>query len=260
VLLELKGDVKDMKEIEKDRNYAKEKGQESSLHRLRRQEEYLDTLRKNLRDPNVKGVHLLLEKESDLGFILDQGLPSDGCSKLRPVPLGRWMSYRDAFKYALEELPGELCMIMNADIFLSEGFHLATPSLFQREDHSHKGKVTHTKGPNAVQNSLDQVYVIARWEAPSVYCIEKKAEGCEKRARAGSYDAFLFRSPLPLSEDDLASIDFQQNIWGAENAVVGLLKKKSDAPPGLLFLLLLTCFLNFEHTREHHPEQSVLNT
>jgi hypothetical protein len=236
VLPEL-GEVKSAKDAEaigKDRKYAVEKG---PLHRRRRQEEYLDTLRKNLRNPHVKRIHLLLERESDLEFILAQGMP-DVCGKLQPVPLGRWMHYRDAFEYAATKLPGELCMIMNADIYLAQGWQFATKALFERKTvphgttrsttrtHAHAPPHTHTT--LTVSDPRVAVYVLARWEGPSVFCVEKPEDSCTTRARVGSYDAFVFLSPLPLDEGDLKAIDYQQNIWGAENRVLNVLRMSAS--------------------------------
>lgn len=132
-LPELGDDVKDVKQIEADRNYAKAKG---VLHTKRRQEEYFDSLRKNLRSPYVKKIHLLLEKESDLDFIKLHGVP-DMCNKINPVYLGRWMHYKDAFEYAQKNLSGEICMIMNADIYLGRGFENVDHALFERKPKPH---------------------------------------------------------------------------------------------------------------------------
>jgi hypothetical protein len=72
------------------------------------------------------------------------------------------------------------------------------------------------------------VYVLARWEGPSVFCVEKPEDSCTTRARVGSYDAFVFLSPLPLDEGDLKAIDYQQNIWGAENRVLNVLRMSAS--------------------------------
>lgn len=143
-LPDLADGTKDVQDIERDRQYAQQKG---TLHRQRRQEEYLDTLRKNLRNPHVKRIHLLLEKESDMGFIREQGVP-DLCEKLRPVVLGRWMHYKDAFQYANTKLPGELCMIMNADIYLGEGFQHATHDVFDRKEKPHSTQLYPMRNPD----------------------------------------------------------------------------------------------------------------
>lgn len=132
-LPEIGEDVVDKLDLERDRDYAKQKGK---LHFQRRQEEYMDTLRKNLRNPYVKRIHLLLERASDIDFILGQGVP-DMCNKLHPVELGRRMHYNDAFHYANKHLPGEVCLVMNADTYMAEGFQFASKTLFTRKAKPH---------------------------------------------------------------------------------------------------------------------------
>jgi hypothetical protein len=59
--------------------------------------------------------------------------------------------------------------------------------------------------------------------------VEKPADNCTTRAKVGSYDAFLVRSPLPLDEADLKMLDYQQNIWGAENRLLNVLHARTSS-------------------------------
>jgi hypothetical protein len=115
--------------------------------RLRRQLEYTEALIENLLHPAVECVHLLLEREEDEAFIVQQILAyphanvyarfipkstTEGstttqqrlwryvqeCGRVRFVMLGRWMLYSDAFGYA-RQLPGRVCVVQNSDISLS---------------------------------------------------------------------------------------------------------------------------------------------
>ncbi len=189
------------RELAKDINYAQN---QPTHHRERRQLEYFETLKKNINNPQVKNIHLLLERETDFDWIISHGV-HDPCNKLVPILLGRWMHYRDAVVYAERNLSGQVCAIMNSDIFLASGFNILLRKHFEA-------------------NGRRKVYVLSRWEGPSVFCVDKPAESCLKRSAVGSYDAFVFVAPLPinLAGDDL---DFKQNIWGAENAFISLLEK-----------------------------------
>lgn len=72
------------------------------------------------------------------------------------------------------------------------------------------------------------VYAIVRREGPSAFCPDKEVNPCHQRVALGSYDGLLFKSPLRLTQEHYHTLDFQQNVFGAENLVLDVLK--SDLP------------------------------
>lgn len=119
--------------------------------RQQRQNEYLECLRQNLRNPYVRQVHLLLQKEEEWAFLSEQGL-RDPCGKIVTHLIGKRMLYRDAFQvasadllrccplghvvprgipwrahglavqYANERLANKFVVVMNSDVFLGHGW------------------------------------------------------------------------------------------------------------------------------------------
>lgn len=213
------------------------------VHRERRQAEYAETLRRNVANPYVKEIHLLMEREADKAFIVSQGV-HDPCGKLKFVFLGKYLTYHDAIQYADEHLKGEMAMIMNCDVFLGEGFGALT------RDHFHVGAKPHNRSSSepdaatsgdqqkATTGSADEesgqqqqhgfkVYALSRYELTSPFCVEKKNEHCLARADISSLDAFLFLSPLPFNfSANVAELAIKQNTWGAENALVEAMREK----------------------------------
>ena len=87
-----------------------------------RQEEIDMCVRKNIENPHIARVHLLLEKEMDLSRFDQDGI--------RTHIIGRRLRYTDAFDYANTKLAGRLCAVANVDIYFDESLaHLKTASL-----------------------------------------------------------------------------------------------------------------------------------
>jgi len=153
----------------------------------------------------------------------------------------------DAITYGNEHLHGELTMIMNCDVFLGEGFGALTPEHL----------VVNATADNG--SSGFKVYTLSRYHVRSPFCVERKREHCLERAAISSLDAFLFRSPLPLlnadgEEED--SLEFKQNTWGAENALVSAIRKKGGIiknPCHLLQIGHLHCDDQFRPNVRLHP-------
>ena len=173
---------------------------------LLRQTEYTEVLSKNLAHPEVSQIHLLYESEQTHRYIAGLNL-TDPCGKLHYSPLGHRMKYRDAFEYGNgAAFRGKMVMIMNADIYLGQGFDLiADPDL------------------------TNTVFALTRHEQNPGPAWEGKCglDLCEhyRNAKGGylSHDAFLFLSPI--RPEFPPRVDFLPNLMGAENVVVHELKK-----------------------------------
>jgi hypothetical protein len=172
------------------------------FHRERRQWEYIDSLRRNLLNPHVATVNLLLERPTDKFFIEDLSL-YDPCGKLKLHPLHKRMHYKDAIEFANTQLKGNLTIIMNSDCYLGNGFDLI-----------------------ADKSKFDNVVIpLSRWEGPNAWCPDREYKHCLPVSTLGSADAFIFLSPLPDSINP-KDYDYPQNVWGAENKLITALDRQ----------------------------------
>lgn len=222
--------------------------QEVDKHdRLLRQLEYTEALIENLIHPAVECVHIMLERAEDEAFIMQQILAypyasrfagfipkeEDGgadhaqrlwryvnqSDRVRFVQLGRWMLYADAFGYARRELPGRLCVIQNGDISLS---------LARQHVQAYRRLVSSAVTGSDKQSLLvsahghSKVFILSRSHLELPSCPTTVVRNCAKAALIGSYDTYIFISPLPEILE--WQTPMPQNIWGAENRVIWALK------------------------------------
>jgi len=159
-----------------------------------RQAEYQAILQWNLCHPAVKGVHLLLERPEH-GEILES-LELHAKDKIRYESVNRRLFYSDAIGYADRVLQGEVVAVVNSDIFLGQTFD------YLDAEKMHGVAYVLSRHESFDTNEHDP------W-APLV-CCSSRYDGC--------HDAVVFRSPTPAILVRLA--DFQQNRWGAENALI----------------------------------------
>jgi hypothetical protein len=149
-----------------------------------RQNELKECLNINLKNENIEKIHLFLDDENALNYINKLNN-----NKINIVSIGIKPTYKDYFKYSLENLSGKICMITNSDIYL------------------------HTLDLNLMEklNDCNTVFSLTRYEydmsAISInnYC--------------GSHDCFIFKSPINLFES-INNLSFPQNVWGSENKVL----------------------------------------
>lgn len=197
----------------------------AAQRRHERQLEYTEALIENILHHAVACVHLLLERAADETFIADQilnyphahryvHLLSDelpgGDSDAQRIwkyatqnkricfpRLGRWMLYSDAFGYARRQLAGHVCVVQNSDISLSlDPLHtdayqsLATESAHNQQPQANSSIFTTPEGRK-------KVFVLSRSTLESLPTCHTTAKACDVAARAGSYDTYIFESPLP---------------------------------------------------------------
>jgi hypothetical protein len=150
-------------------------------------------LAKNLRNPRIAKIHVLVESARDGTFASSIASLVDA-SKLHVQILGRRLRFSDAEQYAASSLPNRAVILCNADIFFDED------SLRRLGD--------------AKTLDLDRrVLALLRWEwtcgfditrmdlktlVAAAQAMEGMEEVCERlRPRADSQDAWIFRAPLP---------------------------------------------------------------
>lgn len=187
-----------------------------------RQGEYDECLYRNLQHPHVKCVHVMLENETDENQLkaflarLDSYLTQPQKSKIVHNMLGRRMHYSDAFEYANHKLTGEICVILNGDMFLGEGVDAV---LGRIDDLFRNGPValSLTRHEKGICKHRDAD--ISDQEANQSYC------GCPfmKRGYAGSHDSFWFLAPIAKGIMDQTR--HYPNRWGAEHSVINALLK-----------------------------------
>lgn len=203
-------------------------GESSLRHCCERQQEYVDCLARNALHPQVRSILLLVEGIDGYHHFCQTFLgrgpaggavrPGKHLRKLvpilyspteynttdRPIPL-----YAELFQRANQLLPGELCMVCNADVHLSaEGFDVGrVQALFDRADSS----PAPSRAPLALALTRRELDTAGLESAPLI------------RDYRGSHDAFVVRAPVP--EAFLRRVAHQQNCYQAENIVIHALRE-----------------------------------
>lgn len=93
---------------------------DASAERLR---EFLTCIERNAANPKIAAVHVFVEDAIEPGDLVTQ-YPQLASPKVRLVPHGKRVTYRDLFAYANRELPGRRMIIANADIFFDHTLSL----------------------------------------------------------------------------------------------------------------------------------------
>lgn len=162
-----------------------------------RKKELQEALYKNLTCYNFKQIHLFVDSFEDLEFINYNYSEYLKNEKIKVIAIGKQPIYSDFFEYA-NKLEGELCMIMNSDIWL----------------HS-------ISDMRLLDNLENTVYGLTRHESSMVpELIERYTKN---PGFIGSQDAFIFKSPV--KPELIKKTKFPQNVWGSDNV---LLREFSD--------------------------------
>lgn len=90
-----------------------------------RQNEITQCLKSNLEYQYIEKIHFLYEHESDVEFMVQEGI-SRNHPKLVISQLGHRLTYSDVFQYANQNLPDEVCVYAHSDMMLTEGFEKLT--------------------------------------------------------------------------------------------------------------------------------------
>lgn len=154
--------------------------------------ELIETLKKNLSSVNIKTLHLFLDTKEDLEFILEKFRTFLENSRIKIIRIGKQPLYSDLINYA-NTLDGEICMIMNSDIWLHS---ISDMRILENMDGKLYGLTRHESDMSPK--------LIDRYNSPKGFI--------------GSQDAFIFKSPV--NEEILQHVNFSQNVWGSDNVLL----------------------------------------
>lgn len=159
-----------------------------------RQTEFDICLSRNAMLPFIKKLHLFLEYPEDQSYY--ENILGDFKEKCIFIPFGKQPHYKDILSYVNEKIPeNTITCIMNSDILLDPSMPI---SLIEK----------YVKGPS--------MFGITRHEYTNPEHTPCNIDTCNLIYNYwGSHDAFILRTPL-LQTIEYTSIDFKQNIFGAE--------------------------------------------
>ena len=155
-----------------------------------RTEELVYCILHNMSRPYVEKIHLFLDNEQAYDKIKTFSR-FENYSKIHVIEVGKQPKYTDIFKYAMENLKDEICMITNADIYL----HECDVTLLER-----------LKNDNIA-------YAISRYEA------DMNAPAVNNYH--GSHDCYIFK--MNVNSTILDEVDFHQNHTGIESRIINAL-------------------------------------
>jgi hypothetical protein len=166
---------------------------------LAREEEYKVSLRKNLAHPLVQRVHFLTTNSTDTQVRFKEFTSN---SKLVIYEAKSLAKTRDVFEYVSQALLHKDAMVVNADIYLGDGFD---------------------KIDAAVMHQQNVMYAISRHRAPeqNLMCPKESRDARDMcRYYIGSHDSFLFHLHKPLTEEFLRHMDFPYPNAGMEGRMI----------------------------------------
>jgi hypothetical protein len=144
--------------------------------------ELAESLKKNIDNILIKNIHLYIDDIEALEKV--NNLNSE---KINIIKVGYQPLYCDFFKYAIENLNGQICMISNSDIYLYE---CEINILMKLDDKN--------------------IFALSRYEHDLSHP--------QITNYMGSHDCFIFKSPIDKSI--LENLQYKQNLWGSENVVL----------------------------------------
>lgn len=174
-----------------------------------RRAEYDFCVQANLANEHVAKIHCLLEPDTTVPEWLSTH------PKYVEARVSTRLTYKQAFDYANENLVGEICAVMNLDIFL---------------DHSSEWSGTaYTIIPETgevVDGLLDMgvVLCLSRHEFDGVSA-STKDEKLQNLAYCQAQDCWVFRAPLFVQD-----CDFKMGMLGCDNAIAHRLKISDYIP------------------------------
>jgi hypothetical protein len=170
-----------------------------------REKAIMETLKKNLRNPNITQVHLLYTKNAEK--LIKAAI--NGCER-RKLAMFLVMNktdiaYRDIFLYINHaNLQGHLVMVAHNDVYLGDGFE-------------------HIKGKRLGNGEI--AYALTRRETNLRHCVVKDLCG-EFNQYTGSHEAFIFNITTPVPKEVTQEMAFSPELLYAENALIWILKMK----------------------------------
>ena len=174
---------------------------------MKRRNEIWSSITNNIAHKFVKKVHLMFEG-GDAAQL--PPLKENLKEKLVVVPVDAQPTYKRFFEYANRVLlRGTIAVVLNADIYIGEGFGCLRPPARNSSWDNGNGKIRRV------------AFALSRWPEKScrrdaLKCAPSNYETFT--GHHGSHDAFVFAPPLPQAV--LNGTDHVQNRFGAENVVV----------------------------------------
>ena len=146
-----------------------------------------DSLINNLLCPIIEKIHLFVDNEPSLNRLNEISNNSD---KIVIIEIGKKPKYSDFFEYILNNLKDNICMILNADIYLHE----------YQED--------------LIKNLIDNkiVYTLTRYEYDMSHPL---IDGY-----CGSHDCYIFNSKFINASIINEDTTFYQNFPGIETHII----------------------------------------
>lgn len=189
-----------------------------------RQEEYIDCIARNAGGAggSVKWLHLMVQDDPSLAALTRDVLPRlPPEARRRVVPslapsAPRQPTYGQLFAYAQRLLPGQLCMVCNADIAVHPTFDVDKARALVDLFSTSPGAAAAAGGSRRVAGR-NIALALTRYEDDA--CTDAPLIDDYR----GSHDAFVFRAPLPRAFP--SSVDHFQNCYKAENIVIHELQR-----------------------------------
>jgi hypothetical protein len=162
---------------------------------LKRYEELIETLKKNIESPFINKIHLFVDDENAMKRLNDN-FSNLINNKIIIIKVGHQPLYGDLFKYAIEKLANTICMVTNSDIYIQNCNDIRILNMIQ------KTKTCFSLSRHESDGTRPQV--------DNYY---------------GSHDSFLF-NPSNIDIDIIKDLNFYQNNLGSEGRVMGELIKQ----------------------------------
>ena len=168
-----------------------------------RQLEVEDVLQRNLNNTLVKAVHILVNQPSAEQRL--RQLSFHNKDKLVVRRIESLPKYKDFFLYTNEKLLNRLVVMLNMDIYIGEGFELLNRK-------------------RMVKRGI--AYVLTRHGRQEQRCDMSGRRGYCEHGYGGSHDTYVFVLTRRLDESELSELDYDANVYGAENRLVWILKRR----------------------------------
>lgn len=148
-----------------------------------RNNELKTCLENNLKNVNIKKIHLYIDDTEALNYI--NKLNSD---KITIIEVGKKPLYSDLFSYAINNLQNEICMVTNSDIYLGD----CDTNILKKLD------------------DKNTIFALTRHEHDLSHPLITTFNG--------SHDSFIFKSPI--NNTFLEHVKHVQHHWGSENVLL----------------------------------------
>ena len=167
-----------------------------------RQLEIEEVLQRNLNNTLVTTVHLLVNQPSAEQRLRKLSLHNEHKIVVRSIE--SLPKYKDFFVYINEELLNRFVVMLNMDIYIGEGFELLNKTFLAKSN---------------------ICYVLTRHGRQERKCNMSGGYGYCGMEYIGSHDTYIFVLTRPLSEPQLAELNYDANVMAAENRLIWLLRR-----------------------------------